>query len=251
MERGEFAAARWSLGRAAERFPGSITLRLLHADAALREGLEREAEAALLSVLELAPDHPRARQNLSVIRARRMLRPGEEITLGALYTAACNSDEQTGPILRLIHDLAKGCRTVTEIGAGRGDVTAALLWARPGRVHAYDQVKAPEIDLLEALAGKTPFEFHTMNGAALDIDPTDLLVVRAENGDATRIVGACAAKVSQTIVVVGEGSDFGELDGEFRAVPERAAGCPLVILERVAKRGDASTATVSESGRVA
>ncbi|HJZ90598.1 MAG TPA: hypothetical protein VKE40_06965, partial [Gemmataceae bacterium] len=240
LERGEAAAARWGLGRACERFPDSLTLRVLHSHAALKEGLDREAEAALLAVLDLAPSHAEARQNLAVLRARRRLKPGEEITLAGLFAASCARDDDAAGPLTALRDLARGCQRVVQFGAGAGEVTTALLMGRPGELVCCDRARAPELDLLEALAGKTKFEFRLAD-QRLD-DEMDLLVVSDPTLASIRRVLERSVTTALRLVIVHGPNDVDHSDSGLVAAGFRPAGggrpvAGLSVWERNGSRG--------------
>jgi len=68
MARKEYAAARWALSQAAERFPTFIAPRVFLSHAILQEGADwRAAEQALRDVLNLDPSNREAKNNLEVL----------------------------------------------------------------------------------------------------------------------------------------------------------------------------------------
>jgi glycosyltransferase involved in cell wall biosynthesis/Flp pilus assembly protein TadD len=74
MGRGQNHAAWRLLAEAASRYPKSQRLRVLGSHAALRAGLEHEAERALLAILEHDSEDAEARANLDALRTNRDLR---------------------------------------------------------------------------------------------------------------------------------------------------------------------------------
>jgi hypothetical protein len=196
--------------------------------------MDREAEGALLGVLELEPNHREARQNLSVLRARRSLKPDEEITLEALLGAECGACEAAASALLKLKELSRGCEAVTEIGAGRGEATVAILSGRPARLVCYDMAKAPELDLLGALAGKTAFEFRPGDEPP-EIEETDLLVVRGrdDSDSVARLLRRHSPKVRKYVAVLGPGATPDLLNGDFRPRPDAVASA-IVVFERTA-----------------
>jgi len=208
LERGEFASARWALGLAVRRFPEAIHLRVLLSHAALKEGADDAAEEALLGVLQLDPGHPEARQNLAVLRARRRLKPGEEITLTALFRSACEAGGGQSSSLTALADLARKCHHVTHVGPGRGRAPTAVMYAQPAKFNYYGPTRDPDLDLLEALARRTSFQFHTVAEPPAAIEPTDLLVVEGLPPEAARqIVERHCARVNQFIALIDFNGD--------------------------------------------
>jgi len=68
LARKEFAAARWTLSEAAERFPKSVRARVYLSHALLQEGKDwGAAEQALRDVLNLDPQNVEAKNNLEVL----------------------------------------------------------------------------------------------------------------------------------------------------------------------------------------
>jgi hypothetical protein len=79
--------------------------------------------------------------------------------------------------LPTLHELAKDCQHVTELGTRSGNSTLALLAAQPRRLVCYDLVRLPQVDQLAALAGQTEFVFHQEDVLQADIEETDLLFI--------------------------------------------------------------------------
>jgi tetratricopeptide (TPR) repeat protein len=251
LERGEYASARWALGRAVRKFPHSVQLRSLLSQAALREGAEGPAEEALLSVLELAPDHPEARFNLALLRAQRQLKPGEEVTLSGIYRAACAARPDGGGPLPGLYGLARQCPHVTVIGIDAPDVATAVLCAQPARVVWYGRTHPPEFDLLERLAKRTAFEFRPAEAATGRLDPTDLLVVAVgtDAGPTRRELRDHARLVRRFVALLGTPGTGGPPEenglraaadeligtGEFRPAGAAEGPAGLTVLERVAR----------------
>jgi thioredoxin-like negative regulator of GroEL len=72
MARKEFAAARWQLTQALDRYPNDIRLRVILSHALLQEGKDPiGAEQALRAVLLLDPNHAEAKHNLEVLLRER------------------------------------------------------------------------------------------------------------------------------------------------------------------------------------
>lgn len=69
MERKEFAAARWTLSEAIERFPRDLGLRIAMSHVLLKEGVDSNAaSAALRQVLAIDPENREAQHNLRVLQ---------------------------------------------------------------------------------------------------------------------------------------------------------------------------------------
>jgi tetratricopeptide (TPR) repeat protein len=73
LRRELFNEAFSHLDSASLRFPKDLSLRVLLSQAALIANREKEAEAALIAVLELDPNHAEAKHNLAVLRSRSRL----------------------------------------------------------------------------------------------------------------------------------------------------------------------------------
>jgi tetratricopeptide (TPR) repeat protein len=72
MARKQFAAARWELTQALDRYPNDLRLRLIFSHALLQEGKDPiGAEQALRAVLQLDADHGEAKHNLEVLLRER------------------------------------------------------------------------------------------------------------------------------------------------------------------------------------
>jgi hypothetical protein len=140
------------------------------------------AEKELRGVLELDPANEEVRRNLGVLlrqqgrrgAAGKLLYPD---TLEGLYRRACWTPSAVNEVLPALYHLARGRSHVTEFGTGQGAVTAALLYAQPGRLVTYDKVRTPEADRLKGLAGKTEYVFRQENVLKAKIEATELLVI--------------------------------------------------------------------------
>jgi hypothetical protein len=51
------------------------------------------------------------------------------------------------------------------------------LFAQPGRLVCYDRLRFPQVDTLQALAGRTAFVFHLADVLQVEIEETDLLFI--------------------------------------------------------------------------
>jgi len=68
LVRKEYAAARWELTQAIERYPKHLGLHVILSHALLQEGVDLiAAERTLRTILELDPNHANAKQNLEVL----------------------------------------------------------------------------------------------------------------------------------------------------------------------------------------
>jgi hypothetical protein len=144
------------------------------------------AEAVLRQALLLAPGHPEVQRALSTL-LRQKVRTDTAVfvargdmnawALAERYQAACATPSDINEHLPTLHELAKDCRHVTELGTRFGNSTLALLAAQPKRLVCYDLVRFPQVDQLQALAGETEFVFHQEDALRADIEETDLLFI--------------------------------------------------------------------------
>src|SRR5207237_1655419 len=80
--------------------------------------------------------------------------------LGERYHAACLSPSDLQEHLPALHELARGCKHITDAGTGQGPAALAFLWAQPERLLCLDVVLSLEVNHLAALAGQTKFTFR-------------------------------------------------------------------------------------------
>jgi predicted O-methyltransferase YrrM len=186
------------------------------------------------SVADLA----RPRREAALRRARRAV-GSDEVSLDALYRAACATTSDIHEHLPVLADLAAGCDHVTEFGTRMGVSTTALLAARPGRVVSYDRVKYADVDLVEELAGPDRFEFRFGDTRTVAIEPTDLLFIDTRHDYFQLAVELArhAGKVRRWIVL-HDTTTFGTRgetpgdEGLWPAVEELVAQQEFVILRR-------------------
>jgi tetratricopeptide (TPR) repeat protein/predicted O-methyltransferase YrrM len=182
LARKEFAAARTLLVATRAEFPEAATPCVYLSHALLQEGRDWvAAEETLRAVLRLDPDDRTARNNLGVL-LRQQGRPAEAAavegpTLAELYRQVCDTRSDLQEHCPTLAAVARECRHVTEFGTGTGVSTVALLYARPGRLVCYDRERYPQVDRLEARAGRTEFVFHQADVLQLEIEETDLLFI--------------------------------------------------------------------------
>lgn len=98
------------------------------------------------------------------------------MTLEEIYLSACQ-DSQIGAHLPRLCELAKQCEHVTEFGTRDGHSTAALLYAKPQTLVAYDVNDCPAALPLMKLSKYIRFEFRRANVwlDSCSIEPTDML----------------------------------------------------------------------------
>ncbi len=186
LARGDFAAARTLLERAASASPKALRPRVILTHVLLQEGRDPAAPPMgqrCRDVLQrLDPQNAEARHNLSLLRQQRNLPPAdavfvENVPLAQMYLEACRTSSDINEHLPTLHALAKECRHVTELGTRTGVSTTALLYAQPDKLICYDRVKYPQVDRLARAAGRTEFVFHEKDVLWADIEETDLLFI--------------------------------------------------------------------------
>ena len=102
LERNQFADARNLVVKTLQRFPSSIPLRLLHTRVLLNEGADDgAAEHALQQVLELAPGHPEATNNLAALRAKRTRVSSGSSAPSRILLLCPDNDSPSGGVRRL------------------------------------------------------------------------------------------------------------------------------------------------------
>jgi hypothetical protein len=100
--------------------------------------------------------------------------------LQGLYYQALSAPSDIREHLDTLYQLARGCNHVTEMGTRRGVSTRAFLYAQPEVLVCYDQVRLPEVQMLEAAAGaagRPRFLFVQADVRQVEIEPTDLLFI--------------------------------------------------------------------------
>jgi GT2 family glycosyltransferase/predicted Zn-dependent protease len=259
LTRREFGAARTLLEVACAEAPRSLVPRVLLSHAWLQEGVDLEAaERAVLSVLELAPDHAEARNNLFVLRQQRERHRATadavfsgNIGIAEFYLSACRSDHPLHEYLPALVALARSCRHITDAGTGIGLAATAFLYAAPERLVCIDRVKYPEVDRLGLVAGRTDFTFRQTDILWDDLEETDLFFVDTWHvaEQLSEELRLHASKVRKFIVIHGttafgdQGEDAGYRglqpvieqflgQGKFRLKERRTTGAGLTILER-------------------
>jgi len=137
--------------------------------------------------------------------------------------------------------------------------TTALLFAQPDKLVCYDMHRYPQVDVLQALAGRTAFVFHQADVLQADIEETDLIFIDTWHvcGQLKEELRRHAGKVRQYIVLHDTTTfrDRGETPGHaglWPAVEEFLAlgafrlkhhydnNNGLTILERITSQGLAS-----------
>jgi tetratricopeptide (TPR) repeat protein len=257
LEREEFSLARVHLEKSLPRLPGCLPLLSLLSYALLREDRDHDrAERHLNEILALDPDNAQAKQNLEVLRPRlggdgdRVFRG--DVALGQLYHLACAGPSGLREHLPLLHDLARRSGHVTEFGAGECTLTAALLFAQPGRLVCFDRLRHEQVDRLASLRGRTDFVFRREDVLWAQLEETDLLVTDTVGSYAQlhEELRLHAASVRRWIVIARTGvyGEHGEPEGSvglwpaveeflargaFRLAERREGGVGLTVLERV------------------
>ena len=82
--------------------------------------------------------------------------------------------------MKVVQELASGCRQVTELGCGSGFYTSALLATQPETLIAIDTSRKPLLENVFRLARlytNTKFVFREADSLKLELEPTDLLVI--------------------------------------------------------------------------
>ncbi|HKB40816.1 MAG TPA: tetratricopeptide repeat protein, partial [Gemmataceae bacterium] len=256
--RRDFAAARALLGRLIAEYPQQVEPRWQLSLVCLQDGSTAEAiEQALRDVLLVDPAHPQAQQNLSVLLRQRS-RTEDAVfeakgnvlawVLAQRYETACLSPSDVHEHLPTLHELAKDCGHITELGTRSGVSTLALLRAQPKKLVCYDLVRLPEVDQLAALAGETEFVFHKEDTLQADIEETDLLFLEARSspellGEVLRRHGVKARKYvvlhgTAAVGANGNGSLWPAVEaflaeGAFRLRQRWDNNNGLAVLERV------------------
>jgi glycosyltransferase involved in cell wall biosynthesis/Flp pilus assembly protein TadD len=260
LARREFKAARTVLERAIAEAPRALAPRVVLSHVFLQEGSDTEAaENALLSVLELAPEHAEARNNLAVLRRdRERTRATADAVFSGnvggaeLYFSACRCDHPLRDYLPALVALARGCQHITDVGTGIGLAAAAFLYADPARLLCIDRVKYPEVDRLRLVAGRTEFTFRQTDVLWDDLEETDLLFLDTWHvyGQLSEELRLHADKSRRYVVIHGtgtfgnQGEDAGHrgllpaveeflAKGTFLLKERRTEGSGLTILERV------------------
>jgi glycosyltransferase involved in cell wall biosynthesis/Tfp pilus assembly protein PilF len=260
LARREFEPARALLEQVIGEAPQALAPRVVLSHVLLQEGRDPDAaERALRSVLELAPGHAEARNNLAVLRREREEARATadavfagNVGIAELYFSACRADHPLREHLPTLVVLARGCRHVTDVGTGIGLAAAAFLYAEPERLVCLDSVKYAEVDRLGMVAGRTDFTFRQADVFWDELEQTDLLFLdtwRVED-QLREELRLHAGKARKYIVVHGtttfdeQGEDEGHrglgpalaeflAGGAFRVKERRTEGQGLTVLERV------------------
>ncbi len=241
--------------------PNLLGARVLVARSLMVEGKRREAEEAFRAVLVLDPCHPEAREQIANLMRGRLrtedafFEERGQLTgwlLHERYQAACVAPTPLRDHLPALHELARECKHVTDVGTGDGLAATAFLWAQPETLILLDVVRSPSVERLEALAGTTRLSFRREDSLAADLEETDLLFLDAtHDGEQLRCeLERHAARVRRYLVLHGTTAyaDRGEsprgsglravmadfLDkGTFRVTSQNELGQGLTVLERV------------------
>jgi glycosyltransferase involved in cell wall biosynthesis/Tfp pilus assembly protein PilF len=182
LARREFPQARHILEEALTRFPREVTLWVVLSHALLQEGKDwQAAEQVLQRVLELEPGNTEAQNNLAALlhqQGRSVQQSnGHPPALSELYRLVCTTPSDINEHLPTLCSLAMECRHVTEMGTRMGVSTTAFLFAQPDKLVCYDHRKYPQVDQLQALAGRTEFVFNLADVLKVAIEETDLLFI--------------------------------------------------------------------------
>ncbi len=182
LARKEYEAARGLLEEMIARDPKAVYPRQILTHVLLQEGKDwAAAERALRDLLALDPRHTEARNNLKVLLRQRAKQAtasdAASRTLAQLYDEACSTPSDINELCPILHALAQECRHVTEMGTRSGVSTTALLFAQPACLVCYDKVRHPQVEVLQALAGRTRFEFHQADVLQVKIEETDMLFI--------------------------------------------------------------------------
>jgi tetratricopeptide (TPR) repeat protein len=182
LARKEFTEARALLEPLMVSHPRAGWPHVILSHVLLQEGRDMAAaEQVLRDILSIAPDNAEAKHNLGLL-LRNQNRASTEFVAGALtladlYQRVCTTDSDIHEHLPKLYELASGCRHVTEFGTRTGVSTTALLFAQPDTLVAYDKLKYPHVERLQALAGRTRFHFVQADVLHVEIEPTDLLFI--------------------------------------------------------------------------
>jgi tetratricopeptide (TPR) repeat protein len=191
LHRGDLAGARALARRQIEQHPRQVGPRVILARALVTEGGDRRvAEEAWRQVLVCDPCHEEAQRMLAdLIRQRvrnndgyfQALAEMNGWVLGERYHAACVAASELSEHLPVLHDLAEECKHITDVGTGRGLAALAFLWAQPDHLVCLDVVRTLEVEQLQALAGRTKFQFLKAEVLGAELEETDLLFLDTQH----------------------------------------------------------------------
>jgi GT2 family glycosyltransferase/Flp pilus assembly protein TadD len=254
------AEARWR--EALAEAPGLAPAWLGLAEHLLAEGRWDEAEAAADRLARL----PGAAADGE--RLRRLARAGqaggraervdtvfrEEGELAARYRAALAEPSELNVHLPVLHELARRCRHITDVGTGAGAAATAFLYAGPRKLVCVDRMRCPRVEALAALAGTTELAFREEDVLQVELEETDLLFLDAWHvgQQLRRELALHAGQVRRFLVVHGTTAfaDRGESDGHeglrpaldellaagaFRIAARHDNNGGLTVLERVVR----------------
>ena len=187
LARPDVAAARTLAEAVVAAHPGDVAPKLFLASLLLNAARDLDAaEAVLRQALVQAPAHPEVQRALAaLLRQKHGSETAVFVARGDVgawallerYRAACVTPSDINEHLPTLHELARGCRHITEMGTRTGTSTLALLAAQPDRLVCLDVIRYPEVDQLAALAGRTEFVFRREDTLRADIEETDLLFI--------------------------------------------------------------------------
>lgn len=241
-------AARQLAERVLAEHPRELGAHLILGWAWQQSGNDREAERVWRAALLLDPCLGEAQRQLGDILRRRSrnedayFQAQGELTgwlLHEHYQAACQSPSPLQEHLPLLHELASGCRHITELGVGDGQAAWALLWAQPERLVCLDLVPTPVLARLQALAGQTQLIYRRADSLQVELEETDLLFVPQRSTEQLRQeLARHGDKVKKYLVVQGTNNGAWPLveevlgQGGFRLKQRSEQHLGLAVLER-------------------
>lgn len=92
------------------------------------------------------------------------------------YNTLCKTPSDIYKLLPYLHDYAKKCKHITEMGVRTPTSTYAFLAAKPHKLISYDISRAAGVDEVERLAPGV-FEFVLKDVLEVEIDETDFLFI--------------------------------------------------------------------------
>jgi hypothetical protein len=99
---------------------------------------------------------------------------------------AAESEQETEELLS-VSAQAEGLRHVTAIGTNGGPLATALLAGQPERLVLIDSVQPPEADRLLFYRGSSTVQLIEADPLAVDLEPTDLLLIAADEPARSRL----------------------------------------------------------------
>jgi glycosyltransferase involved in cell wall biosynthesis/cytochrome c-type biogenesis protein CcmH/NrfG len=258
LARGEFVAARTGAEKLVAEKPGELRPRQLLAQVLLAAEDLPAAEEALRQVLRLDPCDQQAHGVLASLLRRRMRSENDVFSalgdlnawvLGEHFQAACLGPSEVHEHLSTLRDLARECKSVTEIGSPSAATTLAFLMGEPRRLVCLDPARRRDEEVLKALAGAAELIFQVANPAEAQPQETDLLFVGLGPGLELKdgFLERHAARARKLVVVHGTTDGNGRSQaveallagGQFHLRQRHENNHGLTVLERVASAGQA------------